>query len=264
MVIFVLHFLFNIRNNPKTKQKTEKTIWDYYLQSENPILIVLGDYFMMHKIQFPDSSFNYIRNPEINNQNDFITYLNKNPEQKESLKKLGQSYFGEEIPACFLQLLKIFQDTDKPVSMKYSSNLSLDDIRNNDLIFVGDFGTLGILNPFFLKSGIQFSITPPEIFVLNNQQDTIEHISLNNPDQSVFQIDYAAVSNITSYDRKKILFFVSFLPFGKSEALYKLQEPSFLTELADSISDFPSEWRLLMKISGLQSSGFYYEVLTFE
>ena len=263
MVIFAVLY-FSGPSDIKNKETGVKNpVWDYYQHSKNPVMIVLGDYFMMQKTQFPDSSFNYVRNPEINNQNDFLSYLNKNPEQKESLKKLGQSYFGEEIPNCFFQLVKLFQNTDKPISMKYASELSLNDVRENDLIFVGDFATLGILNPFFAKTGFRYSNIPPALYLLNAQQDTTEFISLNNPDRSVFQNDYAVVSNISAYEGKKILFFVSFLPFGKSEALYKLSETSFLNELTDSVSKFPSDWNLLMKVSGLQSTGFYYEILKF-
>jgi hypothetical protein len=263
MVIFAVLYFSDQSNMKNEGTGVKNPVWDYYQHSENPVMIVLGNYFMMQKTQFPDSSFNYVRDPEINNQNDFLSYLNKNPEQKESLKKLGQSYFGEEIPNCFFQLVKHFQNTQKSISMKYASELSLNDVRENDLIFVGDFATLGILNPFFAKTGFHYSNIPPAIYMLNDQQDTTEFITLNNPDRSVFQIDYAVVSNISVYEGKKILFFVSFLPFGKSEALYKLSETSFLNELTDNVSSFPTDWNLLMKISGLQSTGFYYEILKY-
>jgi hypothetical protein len=157
----------------------------------------------------------------------------------------------------------VFYTIDKQVSVKYASELSLDDIRGNDLIFIGDFGTLGILNPFFKKTGFHYSIAPKTVYILNEQNDTTDHFFVDNPLQSVFQNDYAAVASISSYPGKRILFIVSFLPFGKSEVLYKLQEPSFLSELNENLSSFPSDWRLLMKISGLQSSGFYYEVIKF-
>lgn len=264
-VLFLLLLVFIYFNKTKTDEvlytKNTDPIWGYYKESENPLLIVLGDYFMMEKIQIPDSSFSYIRIPEINNQNDFSVYLNNNPNKKETLKKLGQSYFGEEIPNCFLQLLTIFKHTKKDINMKYASNLNLNDVRENDIIFIGDFGTKGILEPFFLNSGFRYSISPPAIYVLDDKHDTIENITLNNPNQSLFQIDYATVSNVYSYENRQILFILSFLPFGKSEALYKLQDESFLAEHSQSGINTNAEWRMLMKISGLQSSGFYYEIL---
>jgi len=263
--MLVFAFLY-FGSNPKSdnQRKTEKNpIWSYFMHSENSLLIVLGDYFMMQKTEFPDSSYSFVRNPDINNQTEFFNFVEQNPAQRKSLKKLGQSYFGEEIPKCFLQILKVFQSNDKQIKVKYSSELSITDIRENDLIFIGDYGTLNILKPFFEKTNFRYSITPQSVYILGKQNDTIEYYYLDNPNQSIFQNDYATIASVISYPGKRILFLNSFLPFGKSEALYKLQESAFISELTDTISNFPEEWCLLMKISGLQSSGFYYEVLNF-
>lgn len=162
-----------------------------------------------------------------------------------------------------MQVLQIFQPTQKAITVKYASELTLTDIRENDVIFIGDYGTMQLLKPFFEKSGYRYSNTSSTIYLLDEQQDTTEYYYLANPNQSVFQNDYASVVSVTSYPGKRALFLTSFLPFGKSEALYKLQDANFLTEFSDSAIYLPDEWSLLMKISGLQSSGFYYEVLNF-
>ncbi|GEM_PF-2460383 len=260
-------FLYLSNNDVETNEPTVEVnnpVWSHFIESPNPLIIVLGDYFMMQKTQYPDSSLNFIRDPEINSQNDLASFLEKNPNQKESLKKLGQSYFGEEIPECLFEVNRMMMASDKQAKMKYSSQLTLSDIRENDIIFIGDFGTLGTLNPFFMKPGIRYSTMPPGIVILNEKQDTLESITMNNPNQSIFENDYTVVSSIEAYEGKKILFFTSFLPFGKKEALYKLGEMSFLSEITDSLSAFSNEWNLLMKISGLKSTGFYYEIIRFD
>ncbi|MCF6332057.1 MAG: hypothetical protein L3J11_02135 [Draconibacterium sp.] len=260
-IIFALLFFYG--KGYQNKNLKDNRIWSHFINSKNHVMIVLGDYFMMEKIQLPDSSYNYIYDPKINNQNDFQVYLNNNPALRERLKALGQGYFGEEIPNCYSKLETVFRGCNKNVSMKYSSELTLDDVKENDLIFVGDFATIGILNPFFKKTHFHFTNFPQAIYIFNEEQDTTEFISLNNQDKSVFQNDYAVVANINSYKGKQVLFFVSFLPFGKSEALYQLTEKSFLNELANITSPIPANWSLLMKVSGLQATGFYYEILRF-
>ncbi len=264
MVLFASLYFWKDDSAKGQTATNQNPIWYHFVDSQNPLIIVLGDYFMMQKTHYPDSSFNFIRDPEINSQHDLADFLDKNPVQKKSLKKLGQSYFGEEIPSCLFQIIRHIKSVNKPVSMKYASELSLSDIKENDIIFIGDFGTLGTLNPFFLKTGIRYSTMPPGIFIINEKLDTLESVSLNNPDQSIFENDYALVSSVEAYEGKKILFFTSFLPFGKKEALYKLSEMSFLTEVTDQLSSFPGEWNLLMKISGLKSTGFYYEIIRFD
>ena len=263
-LIFAFLYFFDGKFLSMERKSVDNPVWSYYMNSENPLMIVLGDYFMMEKIQLPDSSYNFIRDPEINNQNDFSGYLENYPELRKSVKKLGQSYFGEEIPQCFNLLLDIFRTQGKEVQMKYASALSLNDLRENDIIFVGDFATLGILKPFFENTGIRYSNIPSSLYILDEQQDTTEFLLLDNPASSVFQNDYAMVSTISGYENKRIMFFLSFLPFGKLEALYKLAEPTFLDEISLITTPLPENWNLLMKVSGLQSSGFYYEVIRFD
>lgn len=263
-IIFALLYFLNRDGEKAQTHLTQNPLWSYYIESENPLLIVLGDYFMMEKIHLPDSSYNYVRDPEINNQNDFSAYMEQNPELKINMKILGQSYFGEEIPHCFNQLLEIFAGEKKEIRMKYASELSLNDMRENDIIFVGDFVTMGILRPFFENSGFRFSNIPSSLYQLDEKLDTLEYLLLDNPVGSVFQNDYAMVSSISGYQNKRILFFLSFLPFGKSEALYKMTDPLFLDEIPPLSLPLPENWNLLMKVSGLQSSGFYYEIIRFD
>lgn len=47
-------------------------VWSYYVQSPNPVIIVLGDYFMMQNTKTQDNSYAFMRNPHINNQTDFF------------------------------------------------------------------------------------------------------------------------------------------------------------------------------------------------
>lgn len=261
MLVFAILYFSN--GQIKSASDTVSPIWAYYANSDNSLLIVLGDYFMMQRTDIPDSRLSFIRSTNINNQTDFLDYLENNPKERKNLKKLGQSYFGEEIPKCLVQIQNNLKNRKKPVKIKYSSELSLADIRENDLIFIGDYGTLNILVPFFKKTGYHFSNSPQSIFNINERGDSVKYFSLDNPNYSVFQNDYAIVASVSSYSGKRILFLTSFFPFGKSEALYKIQEPAFISELSDSISSFPSDWELVLKISGLQSSGFYYEVVNF-
>lgn len=264
VLVVILAFLYvnEKMQKPQSPIKATGSIWQYYVESSNPLLIVLGDYFMMQHNENSDSTFSYVRNPTINNQTDYFNYLGSHPEQKATLKTLGQSYFGEEIPTCFYQILGIVDRPYKQIHIKNASELTLTDLRENDLIFIGDYATMHILKPFYERTGFRFSNTSNTVFIVDEKQDTTDFFYVANPNQSVFQNDYATAANVISYPGKQILFLSSFLPFGKSEALFRLQDQEFLSQLSNT-GDFQTEWRLLLKISGLQSSGFYYEVLDF-
>jgi hypothetical protein len=60
------------------------------------------------------------------------------------------------------------------------------------------------------------------------------------------------------------MLFLSFSPFGKTEAIYKLTDPTFIDELNKISIERPVYWDMLFKVSGLGTSGFYYEILRFK
>jgi len=266
ILVFVL-VLF-IQNQRKVSDLQVMDIQNYFwgdiIQSKNPLLLVAGDYFMIEKIQPEDSTISYIRETEINNQQEFLDYLNSKPHLRNQLKAFGLSYFGEEIPWCLNEILKVFQGYDKNISIKYSSEVTFQDVRTNDIIFIGDFSTLGNLNLFLENTHYTYNLRPPTIVYLDDNKDTLERISIRNPQDEVFQNDYALVSKFRSYENKYMLLFLSFSPFGKSEALYKLTEESFPKELKSMQDPLPTYWDMLIKVSGIESSGFYYEIVHFD
>lgn len=242
----------------------ENYFWGDFIRSQNSLLIVAGDYFMIEKIQPEDSTISYIRETDINNQQEFMEYLNAHPKLRDELKAFGLSYFGEEIPWCLNEILNVFQGYDKNISVKYSSEISFQDVRNNDIIFIGDFSTLGNLNLFLENTHYNFKLTPPGIVYLDADNDTLEQISIHNPPDEMFQNDYALVTKFRSYEDNLMMMFLSFSPFGKSEALYKLTEESFPEELKTIQQPLPAYWDLLIKVSGIESSGFYYDIVHFD
>ena len=263
-LLFIYFIIF-----PKNNKSTEFNIGDNYLwsgimTSEKPLLIVLGDYFMMERIQPGDSSHSFVRIPEVNNPEDFINYRDKNPEIRDQMKAFGMSYFGEEIPWGLLKILEVFKGSSRMINVKYSSELTPGDMRGNDIIFFGDFSTLNILKSFLTHTHYRYNLTPPTVFYSENYTDTTETIFITNPLASDFQNDYAVVSKIRGYEGNIILLFLSFSPFGKTEAVNKLTDPSFPEELKKISAGEPDYWDMLLKVSGLGTSGFYYEILRFE
>jgi hypothetical protein len=246
------------------KNIKENYLWSGIITNDKPLLIVLGDYFMMERIQPGDSSHSFIRNPEVNTPEDFITYRDKNPEVRDQMKPFGMSYFGEEIPWGLIKILEVFKGSSRLINVKYSSELSSADVRGNDIIFFGDFSTLHILKSFLNHTHYRYNLTPPTIYYRENYTDTTETIYITNPIASDFQNDYAIVSKIKGYEGNTLLLFISFSPFGKTEAVNKLTDPSFIDELNKISAERPDYWDMLLKVSGLGTSGFYYEIVRFE
>jgi len=257
---------FSLRGNiQKMKTKNlENYFWADFIKSDKPLLIVLGDYFMIEKSSSSDSSQYFVLNPMVNTQEDFTLYREVNQEIKNQLKAFGMSFFGEEIPWCLIKIIEMFRGTSKTIELKYASALLDGDLRDKDIIFIGDFSTLGLLKGFLEKTHYQVSLSPPTIKYGEQKQHFTETMTLINTDASEFQNDYAIVAKISGHQSNQMMFFLSFSPFGKTEAIYRLTDPKFITEIEKITDQQPIHWDLLLKISGLRTTGFYYEILRFE
>lgn len=194
---------------------------------------------MMERIQPSDSSKSYIRNPKVNTHDDFLAYRDNNPELKDQLKAFGMSYFGEEIPWCLMKIFEVFRGTEKAIDIKYSSELTPADLRDRDIIFIGDFSTMTILKSILNQTHYKFKLTPPTIYYSANFTDTTEIITIANLNKADFQNDYSIIGKLTGYHGNTVLFFLSFSPFGKTDAIYRLTDPSFVEELGKINSDQP-------------------------
>ena len=94
--------------------------------------------------------------------------------------------------------------------------------------------------------------------------DTTEFISIQKKDHTAFQNDYVLISKIPGSGDMVLMFILSFASFGKSDAMYKLTEPDFPQELNELIDPLPEYWELLIRVSGIERSGFYYEISHFD
>jgi hypothetical protein len=239
-------------------------VWTDFLQSDDPLLIVLGDYFMLAQENLSDSTYNYRSKPGISNESDLWEYLESHPDEHSDLSGYGHHFLGDEIPWCLQEITRIFRGYNVDISVKLSSELTFEDIRHHNIIFIGDFSTLGLFTPFFENSHYRIGKNPPSISYLENKIDTTEFISIQKRDNTAFQNDYVLISKIPGSGEKVLMFILSFASFGKSDAMYKLAEPDFPQELNELMDPLPEYWELLIRVSGIERSGFYYEISHFD
>lgn len=262
---FVSYLYYTTKQKIDSIRKTdpENYIWTDFIQSDDPVMIVLGDYFMIENENSPNSYSYFSHKPGINSERDLWSYLEKDPEGSNFFSGPRHHLLGEEIPWCLQEISDVFRGYDTDISVKLSSELSFEDIRGHHIIFIGDYSTLGIFKPFFDNSHYRIENHPPSITYLEDRKDTTETISIRIIDNTTFQNDYVLISKQRGSEDRVLLFILSFTSFGKSDAMYKLTDPEFADELKVYYDPLPDFWELLIRVSGIEKSGFYYEISHF-
>lgn len=185
--IGVLYFIYAKNYAPTPLQKTN--IWKEFLRSDENVLIVLGNHFFMAA---PTATGNngIIRDFDINSSEDMEQYVEDNPEMKDTISELHYSYLTWQAPACLFQIMPLFDDISK-TSIKMSSDLSYQDIKNQHIIYFGSYKSLGTLKEFIADTLVEYK-----------SQKRILHDSSSGMDKEIAEV----IKLKTDYNKSILLF----------------------------------------------------------
>ncbi len=162
--ILVLYSIYMKYHEATPLQKS--CIWNSFLYTDENVLITLGDHFFMQAFIITKKG-GIIRDYDINSSPDLEQYFKKNPEMKDSISELPYRYLTWQAPACLFKIMPLFRDLSN-TSIKMSSEVNYQDIKNRHIIFFGSYKSLGVIKEFISDTLIEFE---GEKRILNDASD---------------------------------------------------------------------------------------------
>lgn len=132
--------------------------WDEIVEGDEPILIALGDFFFFQDSEtYPDRT-HFIRDIQVNSREDLndLGVAAYGP----TVQPSSMTYLPKAAAFALQSILPAAQQLGKPVSLKLMSEVTGEDLRENDVIYVGFIRSMGALQDYFLRSS-NFSSEPP-------------------------------------------------------------------------------------------------------
>jgi hypothetical protein len=121
-------------------------IWRPFVESDRPIMVVVGDYYIFGEIDpsHPEQG-RLIRDFEINSPTDLARAQEANPARYGNSEDMGLNYLPVSAANALRALAPVFAQARKPVSVIAASQLSSDAFRTHNVIYVGLFSGMGLL-----------------------------------------------------------------------------------------------------------------------
>ena len=121
-------------------------IWRPFVESDRPIMVVVGDYYIFGEIDpsHPEQG-RLIRDFEINSPTDLARAQEANPARYGNSEDMGLNYLPVSSANALRALAPVLANARKPASVIAASQLTSDAFRTHNVIYVGLFSGMGLL-----------------------------------------------------------------------------------------------------------------------
>jgi len=245
----------------KGKKFLESVVWTDFVQSNNRLLVILGDDYFIGNSKSPENGIHRFHN--VNSEADFDSFIVDHPEYK----KYSQTPYTFTPHLSLIPLVKILPllcvKSQHNIKIESSSRIKTADFLENDLLFIGSFRNLYItgqlLNGFIQR--IKLGTGRNELTL--KLKNSLKTYTLEGYPK-IRHTDYCLVRKIPGPKNNTILLIISFFETGISQASTYMTNPTNLHDLEkafeDKYGEMPTYFDCLFKVSGLERTGLTIQI----
>jgi hypothetical protein len=239
----------------------EHPVWGSFVENRQPVKIVLGDHFLVER-ENADSTYSYLRDLGINSEDQLRDAISSGSLPGPWRQGYGHSFVGEEMPQVAFELFQLFRKWDLALSISLASDINAADLASNNIIYVGGYRSLGILDRFLSKSNYRITDTPSTIIYKGELQADPTWTGEGMFDEFGIDRDYVLISKMKGSSDTDILFILSTRAFGRLELLKMMTSEEFVRAVPE-VED-GDYWEIFFEVSGMENSGLSHERIYFD
>ena len=177
----------------------EDKIWGSFFKNDYPVSIILGDDFWLDEYVPEFKRYRQVRDWKISSENDLSNFLIKYPKANLVKSEITGIPFGAA--DNLIDILHVVYHFQNDVSLSMSSSLSLDKIRDHNIIYIGELKNLRTLNKIFYNTPIRYQYFPDErLFIVDEKSsvvDTFLRVEAPYEQQNKYNVDYSLLEPIS-------------------------------------------------------------------
>ncbi len=276
IIIFISNQYISVRNQLHKGDdiRENEFIWSDFTNNGLPTLYAVGSLFAFYYYMEQYDRSWLSRDDAINNEVELNAFqekfnLNANnisiPDWK-IMPKSAASHYGK--------LLSIFYLNTNNLDLKPTDELTWNEIENNNIIYIGHFHNLNILNSIFPRNrlipqikSIDHGVKEYYIKVQTSEIDTLYPVILSVDKSRKLETDYVVVTKIPGPRNNVILFICSFSSMGRLKLVETLTTAQMLKKLEQDIlqenDKIPRYFEMLVKVSGFLDRGLDSKIIHF-
>jgi len=139
------------------EQVRASPLWSAILKDDRPIMIVVGDYYLIGEVDEMMGVKRLIREYTVNSKSDLDNYVLQHPEAADRYMDVGLRYLPIAAAFALRDVMAVLAPANRRVSVIKMSDVEPGNLKTADIIYIGYLSGLGMMQDFAL-SGSRFAV----------------------------------------------------------------------------------------------------------
>ena len=234
-------------------------VWQPVLSDDQPILLVMGDYYIFGELNANGNVARMVREFNVNSSSDLEDLRFSDIAKAENYLDLDLSYMPESSAFALAKIVPILEASNKPVNITMMSDLTMADIRNNHIVYIGYLSALDKLTDLtFTGSDLGLGRSYDELV----NKKTLEHYTSDAglPEQGQRFRDYGLFATYSASAYTHVVLISGMRDAGVMHTAQALSNPESINELVAAIDDDTDEsianFEALFEVYGVDRMNF--------
>ena len=140
--------LGRIRNQP---------VWSAILRDDRPIVIVVGDYYLIGETDDSMEVKRLVREYSVNSKSDLDNYIEQHPEVADRYMDVGLRYLPIAVAFALRDVMVVLAPENRRISIVKESDLDANNLKSADIVYIGYLSGLGKMQDLVL-TGSRFKV----------------------------------------------------------------------------------------------------------
>ena len=264
IVLLVANLIYMTASNQNTQVQAAQVaadhpVWNSILEDEQPILLVMGDYYIFGELNANGNIARMVREFNVNSRFDLEEMQFTDFERAENYLDLDLSYMPEGSAFALARIVPILEESSKPVNITMMSDLTTADIRDNHIVYVGYISALEKLTDMtFAGSGLRVGRSYDEL--LNTETEEYYTSDAGLPEEGEPFKDYGMFSTFPASTETQVVLISGMRDAGLMHTAQALSDSEALDDLVVAIDNDTDEalasFEALFEVFGMDRMNF--------
>lgn len=179
-------------NESEKGEVARSQIWAPILNSDRPLLIVVGDYFIFGELDSYGRVSRMVREFNVNSPDDLVDLKEHESSYAQTYMNLNLSYLPQSMAFALNDVLSVVHSQDSIATIIPASKLRTSDLKSNNILYLGYLSGLGILESYvFAASSLEVGTTYDELIHRESGEFFLSNAGI--PDHKNYQ-DFALLT----------------------------------------------------------------------